>query len=212
MKYFLIIVALFVGNSFSYSLQHISTVPVKKWNEIMDSFIEMDMSIYFGESPDKKEETLLYVIDDSFEDFRSELSWKRCSKKELEKDNKRKKKKCSIKGNRINNDLNRFNSFQYILNKSLEWSEVALENDVGTYQKVVENEKGQWIMNPFDYKATFYANTKAKQTDLIIVPYFKIGGRQAIYISRESQQKLFELGYDEITAMTKENNKDFLFQ
>ena len=178
----------------------------------MDSFIEMDMSIYFGESPDKKEETLLYVIDDSFEDYRSELSWKRCSKKELEKDNKRKKKKCSIKGNRINNDLNRFNSFQYILQKSLEWSEVALENDVGRYQKVVENEKGKWIMNPFDYKATFFANTKANQTDLIIVPYFKIGGRQAIYISRESQQKLIEIDWDEIAEMTKENNKDFLFQ
>ena len=178
----------------------------------MDSFIEKDMSIYFGVSPDKKEQTLLYVIDGSFEDFRSELSWKRCSKKELEKDNKRKKKKCSIKGNRINYDLNRFNSFQQILQKSLEWSEVALENDVGRYQKVVENEKGQWIMNPFDYKVTFFANTKSNQTDLIIVPYFKIGGRQAIYISRESQQKLIEIDWDEIAEMTKENNKDFLFQ
>ena len=181
-KIFLFLI-LFTTNAFSYSLLYIGEVESRYWNDSWDKFYDYPLTVYAGGDTDGSERSVLIKIKNSFgDDYYKYFKSQKCTEKQI------KKNKCYENGYSINND---YNTLLFILEKSIEWSKIAKENNVEKVSKNIQYE-GKNIRSPFGGgNARFFAQG-THQSDLILPAYFDLSDSVDRYYSLEAQENFLE--------------------
>ena len=206
MKLFFFLTFFFTTNVFSYSLLYIGEVESRQWNDSWNKFYNYPLKVYAGGDPDGSERTVLIKIENSFgDDLNKYFRSKKCTERQI------KKKKCYENGYTINYE---YENLIYILNKSIEWSRIAKENNVEKVSKDIQFE-GKNIRSPFGGgNAQFFAQGDY-QADLILPAYFHLSDGKYRYYSLDAQEDFLDhlsKVTETIDRSLKENKKaDDLF-
>lgn len=207
MKFFLPLTLFFTVNVFPYSLLYIGEVESRQWNDTWNKFYNYPLKIYAGGDPDGSERSILIKIQNSFgDDLNKYFVSKKCTERQMKKkENAFGYKVCNENGYTRNYE---YENLIYILNKSIEWSRIAKENNVEKVSKDIKY-KGNTISSPFGGgNARFFAQGNY-QADLILPAYFHLSDRKNRYYSLEAQEDFLEhlLKVKETIDRSLEENK-----
>lgn len=183
MRLFYFLTLFFTANFFSYSLLYIGEVESRQWNDVWNKFYNHPLKVYAGGNPDGSERTILIKMENSFgDDLNKYFRSKKCTESQI------KKKICYGNGYKINYE---YQNLIYILNKSIEWSRIAKENNVEKVSKNITFE-GKNIRSPFGGgDARFYAQGDY-QADLILPAFFDLSDAKDRYYSLDAQEDFLE--------------------
>jgi|TARA_B100001758_G_C18284758_1_gene543650 hypothetical protein len=182
-KYYFLLTIIFCSNIFSYSLLYIGEVESRQWNDSWDRFYDYPLTVYAGGNPDGSERTVLIKIKNSFgDDYYKYFRSQKCNERQI------KKKQCYENGYTINYE---YDNLYYILNKSIEWSRIAKENNVEKVSKNIQYE-GKNIRSPFGGgNARFFAQGDY-QSDLILPAYFPLIDAEDRYYDLDAQENFLK--------------------
>ena len=182
-KYYFLLTIIFCSNIFSYSLLYIGEVESRQWNDSWDKFYVYPLTVYAGGNPDGSERTVLIKIKNSFgDDYYKYFRSQKCNERQI------KKKQCYENGYTINYE---YDNLYYILNKSIEWSRIAKENNVEKVSKNIQYE-GKNIRSPFGGgNARFFAQGDY-QSDLILPAYFPLIDAEDRYYDLDAQENFLK--------------------
>lgn len=188
-------------NIFSYSVYGVGQIESKEWNDYAEKFYDYPLKIYAGYSPDLSEKHIKIEIKNSFgDDYFKGYTLKKCNERQI------KKNKCDSENFLINRQYEGFEYLKNILRKSIEWSEVAIENKVEKISKNLEID-GKKLTSPFaDYRnAQFYVNSKSKQTELILPTKLPLKGISNRYYGLVAQKEFLRLLEIEVPNILKKS-------
>lgn len=201
-KIFVFLGSIFItSNVFAYSLLYVGEVESRDWNDVWNKFYDYPLKVYAGADPDGSERTILIKIKNSFgDDFNEYFEFKKCNEKQIKKD------KCYKNGYKINKS---YDSLIGILEKSIEWSMIAKENNVEKVSKDIKI-NGKRIYSPFGGGYARFFAQGTHQSDLILPTFFHLSDSVDRYYSLEAQKNFLEhlTKVDEtIERSMKENQK-----
>ena len=183
MRFIYFLTFFFTANVFSYSLLYIGEVESRQWSDYGDKFYSYPLTVYAGGNPDGSERTVLIEIKNSFgDDYYKYFRSQKCNERQV------RKQQCYENGYAINYE---YDNLFYILNKSIEWSRIAKENNVEKVSKNIQFE-GKNIRSPFGGgNARFFAQG-VYQSDLILPANFPLIDAEDRYYDLEAQEGFLE--------------------
>ena len=138
-------------NSYSYSLYYAGEIVSRAYNEAWGEFFDKKIKIYAGATKEKATVRIKFEMNLSEFDVDFEFNYKNDK---------------NLKDNQY------YNNFLYSLNKSIEWSQIAKDNNAETRKRI----KVDICQASKNYKkggvycvATFFSANQGNQTDLILL-------------------------------------------
>ena len=198
-----LILFLISSNIHSYNLNYIGKIESQEWNDILNRFIDYDLTVFAGYSPNLSEKTVKIVIENGFgDDYYREYTLKKCNEKQL------KKNKCDDKNFLKNREHKSLEHLKTMLRKSIEWSEVAKKNKVENLSKELEID-GKSVSNPFGYgNAKFYVSSSLNIYALFLVTDFDLSGLKTRSYNFDAQVDLLDFLENNIYEVLEKSKKN----